>query len=200
MNGGIYGILDSKTRQIVYVGKSSNLETRFVAHKQKWKEATNMALEHGVIPSPINQSFMTTFAYLSLDGRKLELIVLELTDSAEKMEVAENTWADILVDAGHPLSNGNIKALSIGSKYKSQVQQAYQIEGEEVRSNKFNRLEHPSVWNTKKEEYGIWAKGQCILKIPTIAMLWKDFPDIYTKVIRGEMPSYNAILKSKSKA
>jgi len=77
MNMCIYGILDSHSRQIVYIGKSSSIHTRMSAHKQKWNEATCLALRHGVIPPPINQSVMTCFAFLALDARRFAYVILE---------------------------------------------------------------------------------------------------------------------------
>lgn len=193
MISGIYGVLDSITRKIVYLGRSADIDNRMNGQRQKWKDSTSLALEHGVIPSPVNQSIDTCFAYLSLDGRSFEYVILEEVSDKEQLELAEHTWSDILIDAGHPLCNGNEDSLFLGTRYKSQAQQAYFIAGEEMKTVKYNRLEHPSVWLDKEKACGIWASGHCILNIPTIAMLRECNAELYKSVIKGELTSHQAI-------
>ncbi|WP_139786933.1 GIY-YIG nuclease family protein, partial [Desulfamplus magnetovallimortis] len=193
MKSGIYGIIDSTTRKIVYIGRSANIDSRINTHRHLWKESTMKALQHGLIPEPINQSAEVCFAFLSLSGRQLEYIVLEEISDADEMENAEDKWADILIDCGHPLCNGKSDSLNVGSCYKAIVQQDYFIEGNSVKTNQYNRLEHPAVWEEKQKEFGAWVRGKCITYIAEISMIRNNNPTLYQKIINGEITTRDAL-------
>lgn len=167
----VYGILDSRTRMIVYLGRTKDLENRMNGHRQAWNEALKKSLIHGLIPHPIQQSVECCYAYLALSGREFQHIIFEETSSSDEISEAENKWADVLVDAGHPLCNGSIDKLCVGSRYKAQVRQVYTIDGEIVKTNLYNRLDHPDIWVAKQEEYGIWSMGKSISDITEIITL-----------------------------